>query len=65
MPELKCPNCGASLEHAFEGKLDDMLANRPIHCPGCGIEIRLRDEDRRAIKRALEDFKRSLRRFGR
>lgn len=65
LTEMICPNCGGSLDRAFEGKLEHLLKGRPVNCPNCQLEIRLDDKSRRDVQKSLDDFKRSLRRLGR
>jgi len=60
--DVACPSCGRTVRVS----LNDVKQERIVHCPS-GHAIQLRDEGDglRRADRALDDFKRKLKRLGR
>lgn len=64
--DMECPNC----DHEFSVKADKVLRkNAEVKCPACQASIKIQHDESvdRSIKstnKALKDFERSLKRFG-
>lgn len=58
----KCPGCGAS----YKVTLKQVRDRARVTCPGCRKQIQIQPEgdDLRRIEKALDDFQKTLKEFG-
>lgn len=60
--DVSCPSCGSTIRVT----LGDVKAERTVTCPkGHSVQLRDSGDGIRRADRALDDFKRALKRFGR